>query len=210
MAYIADFGPEYMIGNRVTRRRILRRLRSMLSDDRLKHSFGVAEVARSLAMRFNADPKKAFTAGLTHDIARELDYSKILSLARSGGYEPESWQIQKPVLLHGHAGAILLEKWGLNDPAVLAAVEDHVTGRVGMSRLSQIVFAADYLEPGRSFLDSETRGAMLERELDEMNLRVLEAIFRYFHGRQIAKPAQQWYQELAGRRGMSEKIKSHR
>ena len=78
------------MGDRETRTQILRRLGEMLSEDRLKHSIGVAETARSLAMRFGVDPRKAYTAGITHDIARELEREKILDLVESSGRRPAS------------------------------------------------------------------------------------------------------------------------
>jgi predicted HD superfamily hydrolase involved in NAD metabolism len=201
MPSIADIRIDLMVGDHETRTQILRRLGEMLSEDRLKHSIGVAETARSLAMRFGVDPRRAYTAGITHDIARELEREKILDLVESSGRRPAPWQKRKAVLLHGYAGAALLEKWGLADRAVLGAVEDHVTGRPGMSRLSKIVFTSDYLEPGRGFLERSARQNMLKQDLDEMTLQVLEALFRYFNGREIAKPARSLYRQLVRRRG---------
>jgi predicted HD superfamily hydrolase involved in NAD metabolism len=210
MACITDIRTDLMAGDKDALERILRGLADMLSEGRLKHSIGVAETARGLAVRFDASSKKAYTAGVVHDIARELDGDQILDLVESSGRNPEPWQARKPVLLHGWAGAVLLEKWGLTDPAVLAAVEEHVTGSAGMSRLSQIVFTADYLEPGRRFLKQSVREKMLQLDLDEMTFRVLESLFRYFKGREIAESALALYRLLERRRKESEKVEADR
>ena len=136
MASIADIRIDLMAGEKEALDKILRGLGEMLSEERLRHSIGVADTARRLAMRFGANHKKAYTAGIVHDIARELGGKQILDLVTGSGRTLAPWQARKPVLLHGCAGAVLLERWGLADPVVLAAVEDHVTGRAGMSRLA--------------------------------------------------------------------------
>ena len=46
-------------------------IRARLSEERYAHSLAVAEEAVSLAKRYGADPDKAYTAGLLHDIMKD-------------------------------------------------------------------------------------------------------------------------------------------
>ena len=50
-------------------------------------------------------------------------------------------------VLHARAGRIIAaQRYGITDTEVLDAIENHVTGRPGMTLLEQIVFLADYTE----------------------------------------------------------------
>lgn len=40
-------------------------------------------------------------------------------------------------------------RYGVRDPEILAAIRWHITGRPEMGLLEQILFVADYTEPGR-------------------------------------------------------------
>ena len=46
----------------------LKEIRKRLTDYRFYHSLNVADEAKRLALIYGADPEKAFTAGLVHDI----------------------------------------------------------------------------------------------------------------------------------------------
>ena len=59
MHSIAEIRTDLMASDKETGRRILRGLSEMLSEDRLKHSIGVAETARRLL------PKRTPSDGLT-------------------------------------------------------------------------------------------------------------------------------------------------
>ena len=47
-------------------------LKERLSKKRYNHSINVADEARRLAEKWDADPQKAYYAGLVHDICKEL------------------------------------------------------------------------------------------------------------------------------------------
>jgi nicotinate-nucleotide adenylyltransferase len=119
---------------------------------------------------------------------------------RDGGGE-SILEAQYPVLLHGRAAAaILRDACGLEDPEIREAVACHVTGCQGMGLLAKIVFAADFLEPGRRFLPEEERNNILRMDIDGMTVRVLEKIFGYLglEGLPIAPPALRLFEELGG------------
>jgi len=178
--------------------RLARRLESR---KRRRHARGAARLAVRLCRRFGADPAKGRLAALAHDLARELPGQRLLELAGGDGAPIRSWELERPVLLHGRAAAELLRRKGVTaDPEVLQAVADHVTGRPGMGLLARIVFVADYLEPGRRFVDRRWRAALLALKLDEMLAGVLESVFGWLNreGLPIAPPARRLYEELTG------------
>jgi predicted HD superfamily hydrolase involved in NAD metabolism len=140
------------------------RLSRTLSPARYRHSLAVMELARELAEVYGADPAEAAVAGLLHDVAREMEPGRLLALADEWGLTLCEIDRRVPVLLHGIVGAELLRReWNLENPRILTAVAQHITGGPVMSLLSQVVFIADYAEPGRKFPASET-ARLLARE----------------------------------------------
>lgn len=123
-------------------------VRKLLSPKRFTHSIGVMEESARLGGLFGADPERCRLAGLLHDCAKELTKQQYgwlgIKTDECGDYDG------KEVLLHGEAGAILAEaRYGVTDPEILEAVRCHITGKPEMGLLAQILFVADYTEPGR-------------------------------------------------------------
>jgi len=116
------------------------------------HSVGVAETARSLAQRYGVDPEAAFTAGLLHDLAKNLPPEGLLKAAEASGIVVDGIERANPSLLHGPVAAVWAEKeLGITDRSILDAIRYHTTGRAGMSRLEMVVYLADLIEPGRRY-----------------------------------------------------------
>ena len=170
-----------------------------LSRPRLSHSREVARLSSELCDRFHADEDKGYIAGISHDLARELEPSELLLLAERDGLPLRDWERANPILLHGRAAAAVLTKHtGYDDAETLQAIRDHVTGRGGMGPISKIVFAADFLEPTRDFVSPEFRRRTLGLSLDEMVLAVLERKIHFVKAasREIAPDAEALRQEL--------------
>ena len=114
------------------------------------------DLARELAAAYGAEPEEAAVAGLLHDVAREMEPGRLLALAEEWGLLLYEVDRKVPILLHGAVGAeILRREWNLENPRILAAVAQHITGGPAMSLLSQAVFIADYA-PGRRFRRART------------------------------------------------------
>lgn len=178
-----------------------RLLQQRVSPARSAHCLGTAGFAALLCLRHGLDLQQGYTAGLLHDVARELPAGHLPELARAGGFDPAPWELARPVLLHGRAAVELLRRdFGLADEEVLGAVADHVTGRPGMPALSKALFCADFLEPGRDFADDALRGRALELPLDEATALVQERVFDFLRrgGMWVAPPALDLYEELRG------------
>lgn len=142
-----------------------------LSRSRFQHSVRVAHTARAIARRHCVNPGKAWFAGLVHDLAREWSDDELGRWASKHGAALFHEHRQSPVLAHGHAAAwILATDYGVRSASVLSAIRHHTLGWHGLDRLGLIVFAADYLEPGRKFTTRTFRRWALHLELREMVL----------------------------------------
>ena len=117
---------------------------------RFEHTIGVEYTAAALAMRYDCDIRKAQAAGLLHDCAKCLTDEKRLSICEKNGIPITEAERRSPFLLHAKVGAYLAkEKYGITNQDILNAIQNHTTGRRGMSLLEKIIFVADYIEPGR-------------------------------------------------------------
>lgn len=178
-------------------------LKRHLSEKRVGHCINTAILSKTLAERFYADGIRAYTAGLLHDIARELDPGSLLRLAREDGEDILPHEEEHPILLHGRAGAAILSSGlGIEDEAILDAVRFHTCGRPGMSVIERIVYVADFLEPGRSDrIPSETEN-MMKRDLLDLMIYVTEHKFGFLtnKGRKPTEPAKRLYEELKARK----------
>ena len=155
-------------------------MRHHVGARRRAHSESVARLAADLCRRFGEEPLYGTIAGLAHDVAREMPASQLMSLVREDGGAISARERKRPVLLHGRAAAVVLRREvGGCPPELYDALADHVTGRPGMSRLARILYAADYLEPERGFLEAEERSAILGMDLDPMVLAVLKKVISY-------------------------------
>ena len=128
---------------------IIKVLRQKLGEKRLKHTFGVAKCAKELAIRFGADPEKAYTAGLLHDIVKEDTVESMLSLCNNLNLDDEMKASR--ALLHGPAGAEFARQKFNADDEIYNACFYHTVGRANMSLLEKIIYIADAVEPNRSY-----------------------------------------------------------
>jgi predicted HD superfamily hydrolase involved in NAD metabolism len=170
-----------------------------LSRKRFDHSVRTARMASHLAEAFGLDQDQAWTAGLAHDIARELDPDQCLQMARESGKNLEPEEQENPLLLHGYCGSIIMKReFPWMDDAILEAICYHTTGISGMGDLAKIIFIADYCEPARKHLDDSFCREIAEGELDDACLLILQQQFSFLRerGRRIAKSSLLLYDEL--------------
>jgi len=126
-------------------------MRKTLDGKRYRHTVGVRYTACALAMAFGDDLMTAQAAGLLHDCAKQIPDDEKLKLCRKYKIDVPAFEKAHPFLIHARLGAVMAkEKYGVTDPAVLSAIRWHTTGRAGMTRLEQIIFIADFIEPGRT------------------------------------------------------------
>lgn len=121
-------------------------VKKYLTEERWKHTVGVAICAAQNARRAGVYEIDAITAAALHDCAKYLGKDA----AELKGFEcPKN--VPAPVV-HQYSGAYVAEHtFGIKDKNILNAIRYHTSGRENMSNLEKLIFLADLLEEGRDF-----------------------------------------------------------
>ena len=160
---------------------IKKALKKELDKERYQHTLSAAFTACSLAMRWDCDMDAAYIAGILHDCAKNIPDEDRVKLCEKWEIPVSKTERRNPTLLHAKMGAYLAkEKYGIGDPEVLLAIENHTTGRPDMGLLEKIIFTADYIEPYRTKAENlpEIR-KLAYMDLDRTVLRISEDTYRY-------------------------------
>jgi HD superfamily phosphohydrolase YqeK len=117
-------------------------------------------------------------AGWLHDVLRDQDPEVLRPQV------PGRFRSYPGPILHGPAAAAKLRAEGVEDDELLDAVSFHTIGDAGLGRLGRALYAADFLEPGRSSSlawRSELRDRM-PAEMDAVLLELVESRVAYLTG----------------------------
>lgn len=165
---------------------ITKDMKEKLPAKRYNHTLGVAYTAASLAMCHGYDIKEAFIAGLLHDSAKYYTDDKLIEQCEMHQLAVSDVERRNPYLLHGKAGAIIAkEEYNITREEILMAISYHTTGRPGMSLLEQILFVADYIEPGRKKLPGMDEVRYLAfHDLEGCVLKILDDTITYLESQE--------------------------
>lgn len=133
-------------------------------EKRYIHIMGVVEMAEHLAHIYNVDPLKAKFAALLHDYSKYED-SDLSPLSD----EDKKECLKYPFLAHAYLSEIAAkEVFKITDEEVLLAIRNHVIGRIGMTRLEEIIFISDFTEKNRVY-DAciKCREILLNKSIEE-------------------------------------------
>jgi predicted HD superfamily hydrolase involved in NAD metabolism len=145
-----------------------------VKESRYEHSVRVAETAQKLCRRYGLNEEKGYLAGIGHDMCKDMNDELLLSLASRDGRPIIAIEKKKPALLHGRAAAVkMAEDFHITDSQILEAVADHTFGAVGMCDLAKVIYAADKIEPGRSYVTKMYVEKLSKLSLDELVMSVL-------------------------------------
>jgi nicotinate-nucleotide adenylyltransferase len=137
----------------------------------------VVATARRIAESEGLEPRRAELAAWTHDLCREWNGDGLCSYVDQSRFPLTVTEQERDVLCHGPAAATVLRSvYHICDPEILEAVRWHTTGNAGLRPLAKVVYAADYLEPGRPYTTEEFRQGALQKSLDAMVLAVLNHV----------------------------------
>lgn len=151
-------------------------LKTELSPKRYEHTLRVVKTAEKLAQHYGMDLSLARWAALLHDCGKEIAHEPIEDLAVNFGLAQSEEFTYAPQLIHAPLSALIAkQRFGMDDPAVLSAVEKHTTGDENMSKLDKIIFLADAIEPGRAYDGLERLQTVAHNDLDEATMLALEA-----------------------------------
>lgn len=170
-----------------------------LSERRFIHSRNVASSAVKLAIKYGEDPLRAETAGILHDITKEVNPEKQLQIMSEGGIILDNVQKSSTKLYHAISGMVYCrDTLGITDEGILDAVRYHTTARAGMSLLEKIIFIADFISDERDYSDVE----IMRREADKSLEEGMKYAFSYVlcdlikRGRSVHPDAVAAYNEL--------------
>lgn len=110
-------------------------------------------------------------AGYLHDALRDAEPSSLRE------WVEEDADLIPDALLHGPAAAARLRAEGVTDDELLAAVAYHTIGDASLGRLGRALYAADFLEPGRTFV-GEDEAELRKRAPSELDAVVTEVARR--------------------------------
>lgn len=175
--------------------------RENLSQARFEHTERVFSTALSINQTHNLGiaTEDIALAAFGHDIARELPIEIALLLTKLCELPVNHWEEEFPMFCHNKAGALLLQKlFNVDKPEILAAIRNHTLGDKGMSDLEKIIYAADFLEPKRSYISDAERKNYLKMPLNEMVYSIGLLINSYLEKNQkpILPPSKAMMEEL--------------
>ena len=148
MTQTVEYQKHYYAGSR---KELIAKVKEQVSEKRFKHILGVEQAALELAQANYYELEKASVAALVHDYAKERSDSEFKALIVQTGLEQDllNWN---NFIWHGVVGAEIIKKeLKITDEEILNAVRRHTVGAKEMTMLDQIVYVADYIEPGRDF-----------------------------------------------------------
>ncbi|PRY83968.1 bis(5'-nucleosyl)-tetraphosphatase (symmetrical) YqeK [Alkalibacterium olivapovliticus] len=150
----------------LTRSQLIDIMEQTLSKRRFKHILRVEKTALKLAERYEADYEKVSIAALAHDYAKEKPDEEMRDLIISENLDLDMLQYGSNIW-HGPLGAVLMKnEYNIEDDEILEAIRYHTVGSPRMSKVAQIIYVADFIEPNRSF-----KGVEDARELAETDIK---------------------------------------
>ncbi|EHO50927.1 bis(5'-nucleosyl)-tetraphosphatase (symmetrical) YqeK [Lentilactobacillus kisonensis] len=134
-----------------TRDQLVQKLKDALTDSRFHHVLRVEQTAMDLAKTNHVDVKRAGIAGLVHDYAKQRPDADFIQAIKHYHLDPELLNYGNAIW-HGVVGWLFVKnELRISDIEILNAVRYHTVGHEYMTPLEQIVYMADYIEPGRDF-----------------------------------------------------------
>lgn len=150
-------------------------LRSILTPPRFEHSVRVMETSFQLFDAWDLPDEKRENmawASLFHDCAKENPDRKMKEWLEKGTAMYGMELLDTPGLVHATVGTIILQlEYGIQDQEVLSAVAYHSTGHPIQTPVGWIVYIADILEPGRTFIEGREEFLQLALETPLEGLR---------------------------------------
>ncbi len=150
-------------------------LKERLTKKRFYHTLAVAKEAVRLAEKYGCDTKKAYLAGLLHDICKDLDKKEQLHLFNEFGIILDDTQKGAPKLWHSILGAVYVkEVLKITDPEIFDAIKYHTTAKAAMPLLSKVIFLADFTSEERDYPGVEDMRKAVDTDLDLAMYEALE------------------------------------
>lgn len=104
-------------------------------------------------------------ASLFHDCCKELSPKEVKALLAEGDLPYGEELMSSPVLAHGPLGALFVKtRYGVLAHEVLQTITYHSTGHPDLCPMGWSVYIADFIEPGRKYLENHEALIRLAQE----------------------------------------------
>lgn len=151
--------------------KIKKELKNNLSKYRYEHSIRVAEEASKLAKHYGCNEIDAYIAGLLHDIAKEYSIEENKRVVSK--YKLNDDLLDDKNICHAEIGSVVAKEiYNVNDN-ICQSIRYHNIGNKNMTLLDKIIFVADKIESGKSYLGIEDERKMAYIDIDKALLLCL-------------------------------------
>ncbi|UUM19513.1 MULTISPECIES: nicotinate-nucleotide adenylyltransferase [unclassified Mycoplasma] len=155
---------------------------SMVSALRAKHCMNTGHFAAEMAKKFNVDARKAYIAGILHDIAKEWDVQQSREYLLQ--FEPQYANVHEHELHQVCGYSWVKHQYKLKDRDILHAILVHTTlddrtEQNIISPLDKILFISDKISPGRRFIGVQKLRELAFQDLDQAFEKVIEYVYNY-------------------------------
>lgn len=158
------YSGRYFDGSRTD---LLAKIETQLKSKRFEHVKRVEQTALHYAKQVQVDAEKASIAGLIHDYAKQRPDQDFIQTIKACQLDSELLNWGNAVW-HGVVGAELIkQELGIYDEDILDAVRYHTTGNAVMTPLAQLIYMADYIEPGRDFDGVKQARKLMDHDMKE-------------------------------------------
>ena len=143
-------------------------LKKNLKESRYNHSLAVADEALRLALKYGADPQKAYLAGLLHDITKNTAVEEHLNIFETFGIMLTNVEKNAHKLWHAISGAAYVKHiLMIDDDEIIEAIRYHTTAKANLSLLGKVLYLADYTSADRDYEDGDVIRGIVDKSLDE-------------------------------------------
>ncbi len=150
-------------------------LKERLAEKRYFHSLCVADEAERLAEKYGGDKEKCFTAGLLHDITKNLPDNEHLKIFETFGIILNCVEKNSNKLWHALSGAAYVEfVLGLKDKEITEAIKYHTTAKASMNLTEKILYLADFTSRDRDYPDVDEIRRLVDISLDDALIYALK------------------------------------
>lgn len=150
-------------------------LESRLNEKRYYHSLCVADEAKRLAEKYGGDIKKAYLAGLLHDITKNAPDEEHLQIFKQFGIILTDIEQNAKKLWHAMSGALYVKNiLGISDPEIIDAIRYHTTAKADMSLLAKILYLADFTSKDRDYEDVDVIREYVDESLGKAFVYALQ------------------------------------
>lgn len=141
---------KYIVNNGIYLETIVK---NKMSLKRYRHTVSMAHLAKEIALANNLDGRKAYVAGMLHDIAKEMPHDEAVVIMQKN--YPDYLNKPEAVWHQWLSEYVAKNEYLVDDPEILQAIRHHTTASLYMSKLDMCIYEADKYDPSRDYDSSK-------------------------------------------------------